>query len=56
MLGIRTQELDENIRGVVDAIGRAIDDLDARAQNPPLPSPPRRGEGAGQKIGEQPSY
>ena len=46
----RNQELDENIRAVVDAIGRAIDELEARAEAP-LPSPPRRGEGAGREIG-----
>jgi very-short-patch-repair endonuclease len=34
----RNQELDENIRAVVDAIGWAIDELEARAQNPPAPA------------------
>jgi very-short-patch-repair endonuclease len=41
----RNQELDENIQAVVDAIGRAIDELEGDAESP-LPSPPRRGEGA----------
>jgi very-short-patch-repair endonuclease len=39
----RNQELDGNIRGVVDAIGRAIDELEARAQNPPSPALPAEG-------------
>jgi hypothetical protein len=43
----RNQELDENICAVVDAIGQAIDGLEVRAKNSPLPNPPRRGEGAG---------
>jgi very-short-patch-repair endonuclease len=39
----RNQELDESIRAVVDAIGRAIDELEARAQNPPSPALPAEG-------------
>jgi hypothetical protein len=39
----RNQELDENIRAVVDAIGRAIDELESRAQNPPSPTLPAEG-------------
>ena len=39
----RNQELDENIRAVVDAIERAIDELEARAQNPPSPTLPAEG-------------
>jgi hypothetical protein len=31
----RNQELDENIRSVVDTIGRAIDEWEARARHPP---------------------
>ncbi len=41
----RNQELDEDIQAVVDAIGRAIDELEGGADSP-LPNPPRRGEGA----------
>jgi very-short-patch-repair endonuclease len=36
----RNQELDENIRAVVDAIGWVIDELEARGQNPPSPTLP----------------
>jgi very-short-patch-repair endonuclease len=44
VIRFRNQELDENMRGVVDAIGHAIDELKARAQNPPpQPSLPRGG-------------
>jgi very-short-patch-repair endonuclease len=39
----RNQELDENIRAVVDAIGRALDELEARSQNPPSPTLPAEG-------------
>jgi very-short-patch-repair endonuclease len=39
----RNQELDENIRAVVDAIGWAIDELEALAQNPPSPTLPAEG-------------
>jgi 5-methyltetrahydrofolate--homocysteine methyltransferase len=39
----RNQELDENIRAVVDAIGRAIDELEPRAQNSPSPALPAEG-------------
>ena len=40
----RNQELDDNIRAVVHAIGRAIDELAARAQNPPSPALPAEGK------------
>ena len=44
----RNQELDENIRAVVDAIERAIDELEGRAESPPpQPSPPRGGSQTG---------
>ena len=44
IIRFRNQELDENIRAVVDAIGRAIDELEVRAGiTPPQPSPPRGG-------------
>jgi very-short-patch-repair endonuclease len=39
----RNQELDENIRAVVDAIGRAVDELAALAKNPPSPTLPAEG-------------
>jgi very-short-patch-repair endonuclease len=40
VIRFRNQELDENIRAVVDAIGRAIDELEAaRAHPSPIPSP-----------------
>ena len=41
----RNQELDENIRAVVDAIERAIDESEERPANipPAQPSPPRGG-------------
>ena len=45
IIRFRNQELDENIRGVVDAIGRAINELAGSADSP-LPNPLRRGEGA----------
>jgi 5-methyltetrahydrofolate--homocysteine methyltransferase len=40
ILRFRNQELDENIRAVVGAIGRAIDELEALAKNPPSPALP----------------
>ncbi len=42
-LTFRNQALDENIRAVVDAIGWAIDELEARAQDPPSPALPAEG-------------
>jgi very-short-patch-repair endonuclease len=45
IIRFRNQELDEDMRAVVDAIGRTIDELEGGAESP-LPSPPRRGEGA----------
>jgi very-short-patch-repair endonuclease len=43
VLRFRNQELDENIRAVVAAIGRAIDELEARAQNPSSSTLPTEG-------------
>jgi hypothetical protein len=34
----------------VGAMGRAIDGLKGRAEDPPLPNPPLRGEGAGLRL------
>jgi 5-methyltetrahydrofolate--homocysteine methyltransferase len=45
IIRFRNQELDKDIRAVVDAIGRTIDELEGGAESP-LPSPPRQGEGA----------
>jgi 5-methyltetrahydrofolate--homocysteine methyltransferase len=39
----RNQELDNNIRAVVAAIGQAIDELERRAQKPPSPTLPAEG-------------
>jgi very-short-patch-repair endonuclease len=39
----RNQELDEDINGVVDAIVRVIDELEARAENHPSPALPVEG-------------
>jgi hypothetical protein len=43
IIRFRNQELDENIRAVVDAIERAIDELELQRESP-LPNPTRRGE------------
>jgi very-short-patch-repair endonuclease len=43
IIRFRNQELDENIRAVMDAIERAIDELETRAQNPPSPALPAEG-------------
>jgi 5-methyltetrahydrofolate--homocysteine methyltransferase len=45
IIRFRNQELDENIGAVVDAIGRAIDELETRVHGvtPPQPSPSRGG-------------
>jgi 5-methyltetrahydrofolate--homocysteine methyltransferase len=47
----RNQELDENIRAVLDAISSVISELETRTPKSPLPNPPRRGEGAGLRVG-----
>lgn len=45
VIRFRNQELDENIRMVVDKIERALVELETRAESP-LPISPRRWEGA----------
>jgi very-short-patch-repair endonuclease len=47
VIRFRNQELDEDIRTVIETIERAIECLEVAHKNPPLPNPPRRGEGAG---------
>jgi very-short-patch-repair endonuclease len=48
LIRFRNQELDENTHAVVDAIGSVLGKLETDARTP-LPSPPRRGEGARQR-------
>jgi very-short-patch-repair endonuclease len=43
ILRFRNQQLDENIRAVVDAIARTIDELEARGPKPPSPALPAEG-------------
>jgi hypothetical protein len=40
-------QLDEDYHAVVDAIAHALSEAGPTVAPPPLPSPPRRGEGAG---------
>jgi hypothetical protein len=46
----RNLKLDDNIHAVVDAIGRALEEL-AVSKNPPSPALPAEGRGPNQRIG-----
>lgn len=48
VIRFRNQEVDENVHSVVDAIRRAVREIEAVPDAAPLPSPPHEGEGAGQ--------